>query len=354
VKGAFEAVCALAGTLVVAGPVAAAPSHLGSLFAIRVASGSLHWRRIPPTRTDGVYTGIALGSDGEIWVADSLHGLERIDESGTRTAFAMTFSRGGKKHQFLPAYIADGADGRFYATGCVDTPSACGFIAAVTTAGNVSVFPIPSGDSARFSDLALGPDGNVWFTEASHVAKVDTAGTITEYPYGTGEAANEMAGIAVGSDGKMWFTELERVAFASVDPQTGVVAEYPLQPQNIDCAISGMASVAGSLYAACQDGPFMGFVGMTTAGTATYYQLGYLLSNGSQEVAPGANSALWYAGPGMLASLDPSRLRVTIYLAPKGQSTLYASAAGADGKQWVLAADGTIYVVPKLTEKATR
>jgi streptogramin lyase len=351
-KVAFVALCALAGTLVGA-PVASAPTHVGSL-TIRVAAGSFHWRRIAPPRADGLYTGIALGSDGKIWVADSLHGLEQVDESGSRTAFTLTFAQHGKQHHFLPAYIAVGADGRFYATGCVDTPSACGYIAAVTTAGGVSVFPIPSGESARFSDLALGPDENVWFTEPSHVAKVDTAGAITEYPYGTGEAGNEASGVAVGSDGKMWFTELENIAFASVDTQTGVVTEYPLLPQNIDCAISGMASVAGTLYAACQDGTFAGFVGMTTAGTATYYQLGYLLSNGSQEVANGANGALWYAGPGMLASLDPSRLRVTIYLAPKGQSTLYASAAGADGKQWVLAADGTIYVVPELEEKGTR
>jgi streptogramin lyase len=353
VKGAVVAACVVAGTFAAAAPVVGAPTHTGSL-TVRVASGTEHWRRIPPPRTDGIYTGIALGSDGKIWVADSLHGLERIDENGTRTAFMLTFAQHGKRHHFLPAYIAVGADGRFYATGCVDMASACGFVAAVTTAGAISVFPIPSGESARFSDLALGPDGNVWFTEPSHVAKVDTAGTITEYSYGTGEAGNEMSGIAVGSDGKMWFTELENVAFANVDTLTGVVTEHPLLPQNIDCAISGMASAGGSLYAACQDGTFAGFVGMTTAGTATYYHLGYLLSNGSQEVAPGAKSALWYAGPGMLASLDPSRLRVTIYLAPKGQSTLYASASGADGKQWVLAADGSIYVVPKLEEKGTR
>ena len=329
----------------------AAAERRGSLHVHVVADAS-HWRRIAAPSADGSYAGIALGPDEKIWVADTVHGLESIDTHGARVRHRLTFTRGGARHRFLPAYITVGADGRLYMTGCVDTPSSCGVIGALAIGGTVSVYPTPSGESARFSAIALGPDGNVWFTEASHVAKIATDGTIVEYPYGTGEMTNEMAGIAAGADGNMWFTELDRIAFANVNPVTGTVTEYQLKAQSIDCGVSGMASSGAVLYASCESGGYDGYVTMTTGGVATFYQINYLLSNGAQEIAPGTTGSLWEAGPQMAAVLDPAIQQLTIYLAPSGQSALYGSAVGADGNQWLVSEDGTVYVVPQSTEGA--
>jgi virginiamycin B lyase len=340
-------VLALAG---LATPTAAAERR-GSLH-VKVVSGATHWRRIPAPSVDGSYAGIALGPDGKIWVADTVHGLESIDSRGTRVRHPLTFISGSVHHRFLPAYIAVGADERLYMTGCVDTPSTCGVIGAFEIGGTVSVYPTPSGESSRFSGIALGPDGNVWFTEARHVAKIGTDGTIVEYPYGTGETTNEMAGIAAGADGNLWFTELDRIAFAKVSPATGVVTEYPLKSQAIDCGVSGLASSGDVLYASCESGGYEGYVTMSTAGVASFYQVNYVLSNGAQEIAPGANGSLWEAGPQMAAVLNPAIQQLTVFLAPAGQSALYGSALAADGKQWLLSQDGTVYVVPQTDDGA--
>ena len=57
--------------------------------------------------------------------------------------------------------------------------------------------------------IALGSDGNIWFTEqepsANKIGKITPSGTITEYPVTT--ASSEPEEIALGSDGNMWFTE---------------------------------------------------------------------------------------------------------------------------------------------------
>ena len=52
--------------------------------------------------------------------------------------------------------------------------------------------------------IIAGPDGNLWFTAASGVGRITTAGVITLFslPGGTGSIA-----IAAGADGNLWFTE---------------------------------------------------------------------------------------------------------------------------------------------------
>ena len=56
--------------------------------------------------------------------------------------------------------------------------------------------------------IVVGPDGNLWFTEleAQRVARITTAGVVTEFSAGITGTANPN-GITAGPDGNMWFTE---------------------------------------------------------------------------------------------------------------------------------------------------
>src|SRR5262245_58385394 len=57
--------------------------------------------------------------------------------------------------------------------------------------------------------MAVGADGNVWFTESAtqKIGKISAAGVIAEYDVpGVGP---KPLGIALGPDGNIWFTEFE-------------------------------------------------------------------------------------------------------------------------------------------------
>src|ERR1700694_5282004 len=58
------------------------------------------------------------------------------------------------------------------------------------------------------TDITLGPDGNLWFTEefASKIGRINLAtGRLTEFP--TPTPNSEPNGITTGPDGNIWFTE---------------------------------------------------------------------------------------------------------------------------------------------------
>jgi virginiamycin B lyase len=318
----------------------ATPGRSAVRPAIHVERAQGSWHAFPPTNADGLFIGIIRGPDANVWLTDFYHGLVRLDRSGRRKTFPLTYSSGGVMHRFLPAYATVGADGRFYVTGCVDTGATCAVVAVVTTSGAISVVALPSGESARFSGIALGPDGNVWFTEAGHVAKMTPAQAVTEYPYPSGETTNVLSGMAVGADGNMWFTELDTISAGRIEPATGAIVEYALAAQDIDCGVSGMMAAAdGNLYFGCGTG----FVQMTTAGAGTYFFTDYQPSNSAQEYALGPDGFVWGSALGTLQRFDYRRNALTIYPAPADEVTLYGSAIGPDGNQWIASEDGTVY-----------
>ncbi len=71
---------------------------------------------------------------------------------------------------------------------------------------SITEFPVPTAAS-RPTTITLGPDGNLWFTEAdgNNIGRLTPAGSITEFPVPTtGSGTGE---IAPGPDGNLWFTE---------------------------------------------------------------------------------------------------------------------------------------------------
>ena len=60
------------------------------------------------------------------------------------------------------------------------------------------------------SDIAMGPDGALWFVEevAGKIGRITTTGVVTEYTVPTD--TNFATSIATGPDGALWFTEYSR------------------------------------------------------------------------------------------------------------------------------------------------
>ena len=75
------------------------------------------------------------------------------------------------------------------------------------------------------SNIAVGPDGNLWFTASDSIREVNlTTGSGNDYTNGPSFAPDM---IAKGPDGALWFTDDNTSAIGRIDPKTDAIVEYP-------------------------------------------------------------------------------------------------------------------------------
>jgi streptogramin lyase len=118
-----------------------------------------------------------------------------------------------------PQGIALGADGNLWFT-----ESSSNKIGRITTAGVVTEFSTGLTGSSNPVGIALGPDGNMWFVEcgAGNVDTITPSGIITQYTVGSVAPF----GIAAGPDGNLWFTEKGTAKVGQIDTAGTVDNEY--------------------------------------------------------------------------------------------------------------------------------
>ena len=145
--------------------------------------------------------------------------IGRITPSGTVTEFAGRLALATQI-----AGITAGPDGNVWFT-----EAAADKIGRITPAGVVTEFSSGLTDgpaldpidgkpfAAEPSSIAVGPDGNLWFTEpfVNRIGRITPAGTITEFATGITKNAFPDV-ITAGPDGSMWFTEAVFVKVARV------------------------------------------------------------------------------------------------------------------------------------------
>ncbi len=121
----------------------------------------------------------------------------------------------------------------------------------------ISEFLIPTVDSEP-TGIAVGPDGNVWFTEskANKIGRITATGEIKEFPIPT--AGSEPVGITTGPANDIWFTERRGDKIGRITA-TGEIKEFPL-------------SLEGSEPTSIAAGP-PGHVSFTVPGRNTYYEM---------------------------------------------------------------------------------
>ena len=235
------------------------------------------------------------------------------------------------------------------------------YIVRVTTSGAFAEYAIPDA-YAQVQGIAVGPDGNVWFTQSfgkrspassvrvpagGRVSKLTNSGVLTEY---SSPAVNSSpSAITAGPDGNLWFT----------DPGTNQVVKVTtsgeFKPYTIPTPDSGPGAITagpnGNVWF-LEGNPGKVAV-VTTSGIITEFNLPAALRPIS--IAAGPDGNLWITmagfccaggGPGKVAKMTTSGV-LTLYAIPRnklvpGESLLRDQPprqiiAGPDGNLWFIA-----------------
>ena len=117
----------------------------------------------------------------------------------------------------VPSRITVGPDGNLWFTEAQATR-----IGRMTPAGALTEFGLPAGNGTY--GITAGADGNVWFTEstANRIGKITPSGTVTELHVPTpGAGPTE---IVSGPDGNLWFTEFNGDRIGRIAMRAGMRA----------------------------------------------------------------------------------------------------------------------------------
>ncbi len=178
--------------------------------------------------------GLTVGPDGNVWLTDS-RSVFRLTPGGELTEFSMPEEKFGNHFTQAAGPIVSGADGNLWLSGYRAVPAGNegGSVATIdrmTPAGNVTQFDLP-GPGSFPTQLAVGPDGNVWFTEMQEdrVGRITPSGSIQMFQLPSGARPLE---IVAGADGKLWVTEDKDppVALGRITA-SGQYTEFPLGPE---------------------------------------------------------------------------------------------------------------------------
>lgn len=310
-------------------PGAVAPPRTGADVGPDVIQkgGGGQWVTLHVQTTGGLLGPIVTGPNGSMWFIDELAGS--IAE----------VSMGGRTHEFslsghLPGNavaLTVGSDGRFYIS---DEATS---ITRVTSGGAAVQISIPSGDNTAIDSNALGPDGNVWFTEFNHIGMVTPSGVITEFSYPTQPNVNQYGGVTAGPDGNVWFTESSNNAIGRIKPSTGNITEFKL-PQSCTPAAIVTAKDNDMWFACLTTTPMVGRI--STAGNIKMFAGGGSFSSNETEQfgAVGPDGNPWFASGDndVVFNVDTTTHEVTTFDPPlKPGERPDALQTGPDGNIWL-------------------
>jgi streptogramin lyase len=276
-----------------------------------------------PTPTETVAS-ITTGPEGDIWFTDNAE-IGRITTKGAITQYQLpaNVSIGG---------ITEGADGNLWFTETLTNPAknaSTGAVGRITPEGQIQTFDLPRNfaKNAAMSNIALGPDGNLWF------------------PIGYGKyAGGEVMSAAIGR-----ITAMGKIKMFGI-PSTGSEGSYHgingNPPTNI---ISGPG---GQLWYQSTVQGFQGIARISTKGKlGPFIPLGHLVTG----LVSRDDSQVWYVNGVLqgnaLGVATRSGIAVTEDL-PAGISlngvpysgTAYGLTFGSDGNLWATSGSSIVRI----------
>jgi virginiamycin B lyase len=329
-RQALIVVGALAVLLLAVSSTAAAPrgrAPTGLLTASRGAVvGEIKEWKIPST---GVPEGIALGSDGALWFSERY--TSQIGRMTRRGAFKI-YSLDSVQH--MTTDITAGPDGALWFTFPNNAPPFdSGRIGRITTAGNVTLYPIPGTTDAE--SITAGPDGNLWFADhvGAAVWRMTTGGAARKFAI-PGPSGTYPYEITAGPDGALWFTDFNGRRIGRITT-AGQVTFYPLGSQD-GLPDSIATGPDGKLWFTLDQTGRIGRI--TTSGAIDEFTIDhppsdYVFLSG---IAAGPDGALWFtyqdytSGASKVGRITTSG-KITTFPTPTQQSSPHAITARGAG-----------------------
>ncbi len=246
------------------------------------------------------------GPDGDLWVGVEpsfvTAAIERIGLNGSVTSLPVP---GIATDGFQIASLATGPDGNVWFDanfGVTDSDNQV-LIGNMTPAGLVTEFPpipVPAGQVVFAHSIVSGPDGDLWFfsnnnaTDQGFLGRVTTAGVVTLFPIPSfSSKPPNLDSLAAGADGNLWFTEGagKQLVFGRISPN-GVVTRFPIGKLTFATVANGPN---GSLIVNGQNaqGQYEVF-GVSTAGATTRYKIPAAVSNSFLAYLGPADGSLWF------------------------------------------------------------
>jgi streptogramin lyase len=212
-------------------------------------------------------------------------------------------------------------------------------------------YPLPA-DIVATGRIAVGPDGNLWFTAADMnqglLGRSTTSGTITTFPSSGTQTISE--DVTAGPDGALWFTYFSQfgkgIGRMSVDGTVTDRFTGELPSENPEHITAGSD---GNLWFTEQFGGKIGRI--TPTGVITEFVAG-----GGYDITNGPDGNLWYTIGTAIGRITPTG-SVTLFALPN-QENAFMIAAGPDGNLWYTKPDvdkiGRITTSGQITEFAAR
>ncbi len=279
-------------------------------------------------------SGLAVAPDGGVWFT-GFRSIGRIAPDGLVSTFPLPDGENEEgRIVFKDGPIVVGGDGNVWFSGARgirdENGGAVGdqpIIGRLTPTGELAEFDLPR-EGGHPIRLTTGPDGNVWFTEAfgQRVARIAPNGQIQGFPLSPSSRPYD---IAAGFDGALWFME-EKGDFPVLARITtaGAITEFPLGSVEESFAGQVAAGLDGRIWFVSEAGS----VGRFSPATGRISKVA-IPSRVPEELLVGPEGSLWYTSAaeppclpgdsvcgaggyyqsGVIGRIDPAPLSVKVW-----------------------------------------
>jgi streptogramin lyase len=268
---------------------------------------------------------IVVGTEGNLWFADTAMPAEigRVTPQGTITEF-----KSGLSGALGIGGIVGGPGGNLWFTQVFDLPSvegeSGGTIARVDPSGAVTSFgAAPDAAGAP----VLGSDGNVWFANATvpGLDRVTPSGEISRFaPKLLGLGAH----LAVGAEGNVWFTQHQTIGRVTPNGEATTFTKCLAYRQDFSEATSIVPGPGGDLWftsvtsrelPSIEEPATIGRV--TPSGGITQFKGG--ISGEPSTIVAGTDGRVYFAGGGgeQIQRIVPPTAPVNTFVFAGGKST---------------------------------